>query len=120
MFGDKLKELRKSRHLTQEQLAAIIGVERSSIGKYEGKDKIVPSDDVKYKIAEFFSVSVDWLMEKTDVRFPTGGALTPDENEILAAYRELNDAGKKVIGDMLRMFLANPDYRQESILPSAK
>jgi len=119
MFGDRLKELRKEKHITQEQLAAIIGVERSSIGKYEGKDKIVPSDDVKYRIADFFGVSIDWLMEKTDSRHPVGSALTPDEDEILAAYRELNDAGKKVIGDMLRMFLANPEYRKVAPATSA-
>ena len=68
MFAERLKELRKERGLTQEQLAQIIQVERSSVGKYEGKSKIIPSDDVKQRIAEFFDVSVDYLLGRTDIK----------------------------------------------------
>ncbi|HIS93051.1 MAG TPA: helix-turn-helix transcriptional regulator, partial [Candidatus Alectryocaccomicrobium excrementavium] len=35
MFADRLKRLRKEHGYTQESLAAVIGVERSSVGKYE-------------------------------------------------------------------------------------
>lgn len=66
MFGMRLKELRKKKRITQEQLAQIIGVERSSIGKYEGKGQVIPSDDVKTKIAEYFDVSIDYLLGRTD------------------------------------------------------
>ena len=78
-FGDRLKTLRKERGITQEQLAVIIGVERSSIGKYEGKSKIVPSDDVKAKIAEYFSVSVDYLLGRTDL--PAAAPVSTKENQ---------------------------------------
>ena len=71
MFGERLKLLRKSRGITQEQLAEIIGVERSSIGKYEGKSKTIPSDDVKAKIADYFNVSTDYLLGRSDVAEPT-------------------------------------------------
>ena len=66
MFGERLKKLRKSANITQEQLASAIGVERSSVGKYEGKSKVVPSDDIKTKIADYFNVSVDYLLGRTD------------------------------------------------------
>lgn len=68
MFGERLKLLRKEKGLTQEQLASILQVERSSVGKYEGKTKIIPSDDVKKRIAEYFDVSVDYLLGRTDIR----------------------------------------------------
>lgn len=66
MFGDILKQLRKSRNLTQQELADIIGVEQSSIGKYEGKDKKIPSDAVKERIADYFGVSIDFLMGRAE------------------------------------------------------
>lgn len=66
MFGDILKQLRKSKNLTQKELADIIGVEQSSIGKYEGKDKKIPSDAVKERIADYFGVSIDFLMGRDE------------------------------------------------------
>lgn len=68
MFGERLKALRKEFGLTQAELADIIGVERSSIGKYEGNNKIIPSDSVKQRIAEYFHVSVDYLLGLSDSR----------------------------------------------------
>lgn len=42
-FGEKLKEYRKQKGLTQEELAALIGVQNSAISKYEkGRIKQIP------------------------------------------------------------------------------
>lgn len=61
-FGEQLKTLRKMNKLTQEQLAVILGLERSSIGKYEGKGNIMPSTEILNSIADYFHVSVDYLL----------------------------------------------------------
>lgn len=66
MFKFRLKELRAKHGITQEQLAAIIGVERSSIGKYEGKQSVVPSVEILNKIADYFDVSIDYLLGRTN------------------------------------------------------
>ncbi|MBE5791655.1 MAG: helix-turn-helix transcriptional regulator [Clostridiales bacterium] len=68
MFAERLKQLRKEKGITQVELAQIIRVERSSVGKYEGKSRIIPSDDVKQRIAEYFNVSIDYLLGRTEVR----------------------------------------------------
>lgn len=65
-FAARLKGLRKNRGITQEQLAREIHVERSSVGKYEGKSGIIPSDEVKKRIAEYFNVSIDYLLGRTE------------------------------------------------------
>ena len=62
MLKTRLKELRKRRNITQEQLAEAIGLERSSIGKYEGNQGVVPSIDVLNSISDFFNVSTDYLL----------------------------------------------------------
>jgi transcriptional regulator with XRE-family HTH domain len=70
MFKQRLKELRKKYGVTQEQLAAIIGVERSTIGKYEGSKGVIPSTEVLNDIADYFEVSVDYLLGRTDDPYP--------------------------------------------------
>ena len=64
-FSEKLKKLRKEKKVTQEQLAQIIGVERSSIGKYETGTQ--PSTDIMKRIADYFGVTVDYLLGREEI-----------------------------------------------------
>lgn len=61
MKGSRLKELREKRGLYQSELAKLLHISSSSIGMYE-TDKRDPSDELKVAIANFFGVSVDYLM----------------------------------------------------------
>ena len=60
MFGDKLRELRKNAKMSQQELADRLGLEHSSIGKYE-KGGVMPSDEVKLEITALFNVSLDYF-----------------------------------------------------------
>lgn len=62
MFGITLRNLRNSKNLSQEELAEIIGVSKSTIGMYEQGKRIPKADATLKKLAEFFSVSIDYLM----------------------------------------------------------
>lgn len=80
MFNKRLKELRKQRNMTQEALAALINVDRSSIGKYEGRSAVVPPADVLERIADVFNVSIDYLLgrqDRPDLPVSTGGVWIP-------------------------------------------
>jgi len=69
LLGDKIKKLRKSKNITQEELGKNIGVTTSMVGMYETNAR-KPSYEVLIKIAEFFSVSTDFLLnteEKLDM-----------------------------------------------------
>lgn len=61
LIGEKIKELRTSRGLTQSDLANIIGVTPSAISSYEISDR-QPSYDILIKISTFFNVSTDYLL----------------------------------------------------------
>lgn len=61
-FGDRLRRLRKNRDITQSQLADVIGVVPSAVGKYERIPQSYPSVEALIKIAEFFGVSIDYLL----------------------------------------------------------
>lgn len=66
-FAQTLKLLRKNKKLTQTELAKIIGVEQSSIAKYETKN-VIPNIDTLNAIANFFEVSVDYLLGRKEKR----------------------------------------------------
>ena len=57
----KLKELRKSVNLKQQELAEILNLDASSISKYE-TGKAMPSPDILLKIANYFHVTTDYLL----------------------------------------------------------
>lgn len=64
MFGDRLKTLRNSKNLSQEELSQILGVRKSSISNWE-KDKATPTFEMVNKIAQYFGVSIDYLLNFT-------------------------------------------------------
>ena len=82
MFSDRLKKARKNKGLTQEQLAVKISVERSSVGKYESAN-VIPSPEVLKRIANELDVSVDYLLERTDIPDRTDApAVTEDQIKV--------------------------------------
>ena len=60
-FGNKLRQLRKEKNLSQKQLAALIGVQNSIISFYEVGDR-TPSPDVIKRLAVALHVSADYLL----------------------------------------------------------
>ncbi|MBE6687146.1 MAG: helix-turn-helix transcriptional regulator [Ruminococcaceae bacterium] len=60
-FNEKLQELRKSRGLTQEELAEALFVSRTAVSKWES-GRGYPSIDSLKEISNYFSVSIDDLL----------------------------------------------------------
>ena len=60
-FNEKLQELRKSRSLTQEELAEALFVSRTAISKWES-GRGYPSIDSLREISRYFSVTIDDLI----------------------------------------------------------
>ena len=57
---NKVRELRKQRGLTQEELAEIIGISRQAINAIE-KEKFDPSLPTAFKMAKLFKTSIENL-----------------------------------------------------------
>lgn len=70
MIGERLLELRKDAGLTQDELAAILKINKHSISSYE-RDKSESPDAIKIAIARYFDVSVDYLLGVTDNPMPS-------------------------------------------------
>ena len=65
-FHEKLQELRKSRGLTQEEVAESLYVSRTAISKWES-GRGYPNIDSLKAIAEFFNVTVDELLSGEEI-----------------------------------------------------
>ncbi|MEK4233251.1 helix-turn-helix transcriptional regulator [Anoxybacillus sp. FSL W8-0703] len=64
-FGDRLQELRNEMKLRQEDVAKKIGVGRTTYAMYE-QGKREPDYETLLKIANFFGVSIDYLLTGKD------------------------------------------------------
>lgn len=60
-IGDRIKELRLSQNLTQEQFGKLFGIVKSTVSLYEN-NRSVPDDEIKTAICRYFHVSMDYLM----------------------------------------------------------
>ena len=61
-MGNKILELRKQNHMSQEQLAEKIGVARQTISKWE-LGETSPDIEQSKKLAQIFQVSLDELVQ---------------------------------------------------------
>ena len=61
MFGELLRELRKDHGMTQVDLAKELSLSPLTISAYE-RNRCVPDDSTKVKIARLFNVSLDYLL----------------------------------------------------------
>ena len=64
-FGNKLREVRLMRNITQEQLAEMAEISRVMIGRYETTDQL-PALDTLVRLADALSTSTDYLLGRTD------------------------------------------------------
>jgi transcriptional regulator with XRE-family HTH domain len=64
-FGQRIKQLRESHHLTQKLLAEKLSINRDALAKWE-TDKAYPDIHIIKGIANFFGVSIDYLLDNCD------------------------------------------------------
>lgn len=88
-IGERLRNLRKERKITQVEAAVAIGTSRSNLTKIE-TGEYLPGREVLMAAAEFYGVSLDWL---TSGDKPASHRRATAENEdealLLYAFREL-------------------------------
>lgn len=104
---ERLRHLRRSKKVSQEQLAAAVEVARSNISGYEHGD-VRPSYEILIRLADFFGVSLDYLLGRTD----EGGPAAPDAQyrEVLARrLREAMAAAGLDVAELARDLGAPPD-----------
>lgn len=64
-FGEKIKELRKSKQITQEKLAELLSISPQAVSRWEC-DAAMPDISLLPPLAHFFEVSTDYLLDMDD------------------------------------------------------
>lgn len=64
---NRVKELRKQKHITQEELGKVLDIQKAAISKYEN-GRAEPSTEVLKKMSAFFGVSIDYLLGNSPVK----------------------------------------------------
>lgn len=103
MFSKILKSLRIQRNKTQQEIADILGISRQGYAKYEN-NLGEPDNSTLSKLADYFEVSTDYLLGRTDTP-----ALTPQEQdeqefqafannpELSVFYKELPESDEEAV-----------------------
>ena len=88
-IGSKVKALRKTKNLTQEQLSEGVGVSWRTISNLE-TGKVIPKLDLIYGLAKHFDISIDELL---NVRITKNKSVTRirKENQVIQTIYQLND-----------------------------
>ena len=102
---NRIKELRNEKGITQADLAKILKISDRAVGYYETGDR-EPDYTTLLKIAEYFDVSIDYLLGRVDVRKEATSA--PADKEFVAfyeGYKDLDDADKEILKATLDAFV---------------
>lgn len=91
MLGERLAELRRGKKLNQQQFAELMGISKNAVSNYE-RNINEPDDELKKRFAEFFNISMDYLLGLTRDEVPirhTESSLIYFDNLPQAAKDEL-------------------------------
>ncbi len=111
-FGNRILSLRKEMKLSQQDLAKMIGVHFTNLGKYE-RDEAIPSADTLNKLAKALEVSSDFLLNGT-IQDKANNSLK--DNELLIQFKKIeklpNDK-KKLLLEFIDSFVIKSNLIQQ-------
>lgn len=65
----RIRDLREDRDLKQEDLAKLLNCTQACYSNYENGKRDIPTEILR-TLANFYSVSIDYLLEETDIKTP--------------------------------------------------
>ncbi|MDU2282267.1 helix-turn-helix domain-containing protein [Clostridium sp.] len=98
MLGNRLKDLRYQKEITQEELGKVLNKTKNNISQYE-TGKRQPDNETLIKISEYFQVSLDYLLGKTDIKNFT----SDDELKKLIMQSNINDTDNDIRNSLMSM-----------------
>lgn len=111
MFLTRVKELIKSRGITKNKLLVDTGINTNAFTNWENRGTI-PGGDVVAKIADYFHVSTDYLLGRTDDPQPAGEIKEPNplRSTLLQNFDQLNQEGQEKLVDTSDDMIASGKY----------
>jgi DNA-binding XRE family transcriptional regulator len=104
-----VKQTRREKGITQEQATNDLGMKlRCYQGIERGEMKLTV--EVAYLLADYFRVSIDELIGRPIIRPYVIGSADPQESQIVANYRKLNDDGRTRLFRYSAELVSHPHY----------
>lgn len=107
MIGEIIKKLRRERNITQEQLGNAIGVSKMAISYFE-KGKKAPGRETLEKIADYFNITTDYLLGRSDDPELTeyeSKVVTEEGNNIIKLIETLPKEERQKAWEQLEMYV---------------
>ncbi len=116
MFKETLKQLRKKKRITQTQLGEYCGYSHVAVTKWENGQR-EPSIDTLVKIADFFDVTVDYLIGHDFDTKKQPNAITEHSSYVLTKYDKLLDDTRFL--EIMKIYMGAPSEDAKSFLKGA-
>lgn len=108
---EKLKEIRKSKKISQKEFAEHMNVAQNTVSRWETGERLMDSDTL-VKAADFFNVSVDYLLGRAKrSQTITAAQKSAESMRIIDEYTKLNDLGKHEAVKRIKELSLIPSYR---------
>ena len=104
IFSTRMISLRKTKGLTQQEMANIFHKSRQAISSYETQER-EPEFNFLCKMANYFHVSTDYLLGISDVMEPKNEATT-EEQILLSALRKASTRDVSIVWKLLEPYIS--------------
>jgi len=114
-FKERLKQARTNKKISQQELAKLVGVHYTNIGRYE-RGEAVPSANVLNNLAQALDVSPDYLINGT---LEDKAENTISDNELLMQFKKVEKLPgdkKKLVKEFLDAFLFKDSVQKQLVL----
>ncbi|AWI06749.1 helix-turn-helix domain-containing protein [Clostridium drakei] len=95
-FGERLKELRQEKKITQANIGELLGVTERMISYYESGKHFLRDAESLIKLADFLDVSVDYLVGSSKIKNYN------DSLQSFKLYMSLPEKGKQEVDEYIR------------------
>ena len=97
---NRVKQLRKLRKMTQQEVAEYIGYANTAISMYEcGRRGL--DENLVYKFCQLFGCSADYLLGLSDIVEPV---ISREDERLIKAYRAASEKERKIVDFVLKEY----------------
>lgn len=99
ILGNNIRLLRENYPISQLEFAKLLNISNSALSQYESGNRM-PNDEIKLKIADFFGVSVDFLLGRENLKIERNN---PKNNTIIDEIENLSPASKEELKKYIQL-----------------
>lgn len=110
LMVDRINALAKEKGISISKVEKTVGLSNGVIGKWIKQN---PTCDKLKLVADFFGVSLDYLVYGEEDTTKNGQKITDDEQELLENYRKLDDNKKKEVSEKIKVQSDNIPAKNE-------